>query len=302
MNFSEIQINAASESAAMGIQKHIPKIDSFAKSFSGRTGTPYNGVALPIFSNVSGVNKYENLLTTGNSSLYSDKYCPGEALQGTVINLDKLYTKSYALTDYEVGSSDKLYLADGARAMAEQISLEIANTIFTTTLSTTDILSANNYSLSADSKTKKAAFAGLFGAAAAAGANPYDCVVAVDAPTFSTLLETLGDSCIYGGPEAVRNGVVPGLYGFRNVVVAPALPSGVKGFIIPWESIGIVNRYNKPAVDGYEATFASTDPHTGFTIGYRVYEDRCKGLAIMAADCLWGVKLIQPSKIVRIVA
>lgn len=299
MNFSEVQLTTASESAVMGIQKHIPKIDSFAKSFSGRAGTAYNGVALPIFSNVSGVNKYEDLLTTGNSSLYGDKYCPGEALQGTVINLDKLYTKSYALTDYEVGSTDKLYLADGARAMAEQISLEIANTIFATTLNTTDIMSANDYVLSSKTTTK-AGFAGLFAAAAKAGANPYDCVVAVDAPTFSTLLETLGDSYVYGGPEAVRDGVVPGLYGFRNVVVAPTLPQNVKGFIIPWESIGIVNRYNKPAVDGYEATFSSTDPKTGFTIGYRVYEDRCKGLAIMAADCLWGVKLIQPSKIVRI--
>lgn len=99
----------------------------------------------------------------------------------------------------------------------------------------------------------------------------------------------------------MRDGVVPGLYGFRGVVVAPSLPTGVKGFIIPWESIGIVNRYNKPAVDGYEATFSSTDPHTGFTIGYRVYEDRCKGLAIMAADCLWGAKLIAPNKIVRLV-
>lgn len=294
MNFSEIQINAASESAAMGIQKHIPKIDLFAKSFSGRAGTPYNGVALPIFSNVSGVNKYEDLLTTGNSSLYSDKYCPGEALEGTVIQLDKLYTKSYALTDFEVGSTDKLYLADGARAMAEQISLEIANQIFTS------VLSASDATISATTPTTKAGFAGLFAAAANAGANPYDCVVALNAPTFSTLLGTL-DSYVYGGAEAVRDGVVPSFYGFRGVVVAPSLPTGVNGFIIPWESIGIVNRYNKPAVDGYEATFSSTDPHTGFTIGYRVYEDRCKGLAIMAADCLWGAKLIAPNKIIRLV-
>lgn len=294
MNFSEIQINAASESAAIGIQKHIPKIDLFAKSFSGRAGTPYNGVALPIFSNVSGVNKYENLLTTGNSSLYSDKYCPGEALEGTVINLDKLYTKSYALTDFEVGSTDKLYLADGARAMAEQISLEIANQIFTS------VLSASDATVSATTPTTKDGFAGLLSAAADKGINPYDSVIALNAKTFSTLLGKL-DSYVYGGPEAVRDGVVPGLYGFRGVILAPTLPADVNGFIIPWESIGIVNRYNRPAVDGYEATFASTDPHTGFTIGYRVYEDRCKGLAIMAADCLWGAKLIAPNKIVRLV-
>lgn len=287
MNFSEVQLNVASESAVMGIQKHVPKIDLFAKSFSGRANQPYNGVAIPLFSNVSGV-------TTYNPTSLDDKYCPGEALEGAVIQLDKLTVKPYALTDYEVGSAGNDYLADGARAMAEQISLEIANTIFGQTLSSTSI------TLSATTPTTKAGFAGLLSAAANNGINPYDSVIALNANTFSTLLGTL-DSYVYGGPEAVRDGVVPGLYGFRGVVLAPTMPAGVNGFIIPWESIGIVNRYNKPAIDGYEATFSAVDPKTGFTIGYRIFEKKCAGTMVMAADCLWGVKLIQPSKIVKLV-
>lgn len=292
MNFSETTLNVASESAIMGIQKHIPKINLFAKSFSGRGDRRYNGVAIPIFSNLSGV---DTITTLGDGAdLLTDKYGIGEALQAQVISLDNLTYKSYGLTDYEVGNVGNDYLADGARAMAEQISLEIANKIFT------QVLSGSTASVSATTPTTKAGFAGLFAAAANAGANPYDCVVALDAPTFSTLLGTL-DSYVYGGAEAVRDGVVPGLYGFRGVVVAPSLPTGVNGFIIPWESIGVVNRYNRPAIDGYEATFSATDPHTGFTIGYRIYEDRKKGVEVMAADCLWGAKLIAPNKIVRLV-
>ena len=285
-NWSETQLNVASESAIMGIQKHIPKIDLFAKSFSGRPGQAYNGVAVPIFANLSGT-------TTYNPTSMEDKYCPGEGLKGEVIQLDKLTIKPYALTDFEVGSAANDYLADGARAMSEQISLEIANTIFGTTLSSTDI------TLSAATPSSKAGFAGLVSAATNNGLNPYDCVIALNGNTYSTLLGTL-DSYVYGGPEAVRDGVVPGLYGFRGVVLAPTMPTGVNGFIIPWESIGVVNRYNKPAINGYEATFSATDPHTGFTIGYRIFEKKCAGTMVMAADCLWGVKLIQPGKIIKL--
>lgn len=288
MNFSQIQLNVAAESAIMGIQKHVPKIDLFAKSFSGRAGAPYNGVAVPLFSNISGV-------TTFDPTSTDDKYCNGEALQGAVIPLNKLTVKSYTLTDYEVGSTDNLYLADGARAMAEQASLDIANTIFTEALSSTDI------TLSAATPNTKAGFAGLFGTAADKGLNPYDCVIALNATTFSTLLGTL-DSYVYGGPEAIRDGVVPGLYGFRGVVVAPSLPAGYNGFIIPWESIGIANRWNKAAVDGYDAQWTATDPKTGFTVGFRVFEHLCSGTVKMACDVLWGYKLIQPNKIIKILA
>jgi hypothetical protein len=290
MNFSQIQLNVASESAIMGIQKHVPKISLFAKSFTGRPGQPYNGVAIPLFANLSGVSTYDP-----NSA--EDKYCEGETLQGAVIPLNKLTVKSYTLTDYEVGSTDNLYLADGARAMAEQAVLDIANKIFTGT----DALGSSEITATTSTPSTKAGFAGLFGAAANAGANPYDCVVALNATTFSTLLGTL-DSYVYGGPEAIRDGVVPGLYGFRGVVVAPSLPEGVNGFIIPWESIGVASRWNKAAVDGYDAQWTATDPKTGFTVGFRVFEHLCSGTAKMAADVLWGVKLIQPSKIVKITA
>ena len=284
--FSQEQLNVASDRAAIGIQKHVPKISLFAKSFSGRPGQPYNGVAVPIFSNLSGVSKYA-------PGTLEDKYCNGEQLEGAVIPLDQQFVKSYALTDYEVGSTDKLYLADGAQAIGDQLGLEIANYVFGGVLSSADI------TLSASTPNTKAGFAGLFASAADAGANPYDCVVALNATTFATLLGTL-DSYVYGGPEAVRDGVVPGLYGFRGVVVAPTLPAGVNGFVIPWESIGVAARWNKPAVDGYQAAWATVDEKTGMPIGFRVFEHLCKGAAFMAGDVLFGCKLIAPQKIIKL--
>ena len=286
--FADLQLAVASEQAIIGIQKHVPKISLFAKSFSGRAGQPYNAVAVPVFANLSGVSDVDFKDPT------ADKYCNGEQLEGQMIPLDKQFVKSYALTDYEVGSTDNMYLADGARAIADQLTLEVANYVFGTVLSSEEI------TVSASTPNTKAGFAGLLAATANAGANPYDCVVALNANTYSTLLGTL-DSYVYGGPEAVRDGVVPGLYGFRGVVLAPTMPTGINGFIIPWESIGVVNRWNKPAVDGYEATWVATDDKTSFSIGYRVFEHLCRGTAYIAGDVLFGAKLIQPSKIVKLV-
>ena len=285
--FADIQLTVASEQAIAGIQKHVPKISLFAKSFSGRAGSPYNAVAVPVFANLSGVADVDYKDPT------VDKYCSGEQLEGAMIPLNKQFVKSYALTDYEVGSTDNLYLADGARAIGDQLGLEVANYVFGSVLDSAEI------TLSAATPSTKAGFAGLFAAAANGGANPYDCVVALNATTFATLLGTL-DSYVYGGPEAVRDGVVPGLYGFRGVVVAPTLPEGVNGFIIPWESIGVAARWNKPAIDGYEASWEAVDDKTGFPIGYRVFEHLCRGTAYIAGDVLFGAKCLQPSRIIAL--
>lgn len=287
--FSDIQLAVASEQAIIGIQKHVPKISLFAKSFSGRAGQPYNAVAVPVFANLSGVADVDFKDPT------ADKYCSGEQLEGAMIPLDKQFVKSYAMTDYEVGSTDNLYLADASRAIADQLALEVANYVFGTVLSSADITATTS------TPSTKQGFAGLFAAAASADVNPYDCVVALNATTFATLLGTL-DSYVYGGPEAIRNGVVPGLYGFRGVVCAPTLPANTNGFIIPWESLGVAARWNKPAVDGYEATWTVVDDKSGMPIGYRVFEHLCRGTAYIAGDILFGAKLLQPAKIVRITA
>ena len=136
-------------------------------------------------------------------------------------------------------------------------------------------------------------FAGLFGVASDAGVNPYDCVLVLNAASYAALMGTLGDSYMYGGPEMIRSGVVEGLYGFRGVVCSPFMPSGTKGYIIPWNSLGVVSRWDKPAIDGYEDTWTAVDPKTGFTVGYRVFEHLCKGKAFIGGNCLFGAKVLQ---------
>lgn len=112
--FSEIQLQVASNEAIAGIQKHVPSIASFARSFSSAEGSPYNGIAIPIFQNLSGVTSQSaNSMTDGT-------WCNGEELEGAVVSLDKHISKVYKMSDYTAQSvGDNLYLADASRAIAE---------------------------------------------------------------------------------------------------------------------------------------------------------------------------------------
>lgn len=288
MKFSEIQLNVAADQAIAGIQKHVPSIASFARSFNSRPAEQYTGVAVPAFANLSGAT------TMDANNITSDIWCNGEELQGSVVSLEKNISKVYALTDYEAAATDNLYLADAARAIADQVTLEAVKYVMQTTLADANLSAFAELSdISADAPTSKQGFAGLFNVANEKGANPYDSVLVLNPATFSALLSSMGDSYVYGGPELVRGGTVENLYGFRAVVACPQLAAGTKGFIIPWNCLGVVSRWDKPAIDGYSDTWTAVDPKTGFTIGYRVFEHLCRGKAYIGGNCLFGAKILQ---------
>lgn len=288
MKFSEVQLNVASDQAIAGIQKHVPAISLFARSFTPNASQQFTGIAVPAFANLSGAT------TMDANNITSDIWCNGEELQASVVSLEKNISKVYALTDYEAANTDNLYLADAARAIADQVTLEAVKYVMQTTLGDANLSTFAELSdISADAPTTKQGFAGLYNLASEKGANPYDCVVVLNPATFGALLSSMGDSYVYGGPELVRGGFVENLYGFRGVVACPQLASGTKGFIIPWNTLGVVSRWDKPAIDGYSDTWTAVDPKTGFTIGYRVFEHLCRGKAYMGGNVLFGAKILQ---------
>ena len=106
---------------------------------------------------------------------------------------------------------------------------------------------------------------------------------------------------MYGGSEAIRLGIVPGLYGFKGFVCTSNLPEGTNGAIICDSAIGVASRYVYPGTEGaYPEAWSATD-EDGFTVGYRRFMDLCTGSNKFAADVLFGASILQPSKIVRLV-
>lgn len=297
--FQEQQINVAAERAAIGLTKHMPEIAVFAKNFAPIGDFYGNGVAVPVLGNTQGV-------TTSQApgTLTADVWCSNlEQANGVVIPLNKNFVKSYAITDYEAGITEKndMYLADMGYAIGDYIGQEVANYIFNDALTLANLsvaagltATADLSTLSASMPSTKTGFSGLLSVACNHGANPYDCVLVLNPQSYASLADALPWN-IYGGTEAVRDGNIGRFVGFKDVVLAPQLTGNVKGYIIPWNSFGVVARWNKPAANGLGLleSWAEADEKTGFPFGFRAFYHNCKGALIFGGDVLFGAKIVQ---------
>lgn len=289
--FQDMQINVAAERAAIGLTKHIPKISVFAKNFAPVGDFYGNGVVVPVLGNTQGVT------TQAPGTLTADVWCSNlEQADGVRIPLDVNYVKSYAVTDYEAGVTEQndLYLADMGYAIGDYIGQEVSKYVFQTALSESAISAANGGVLSSAMPTTKTGFTGLLSVACAKGVNPYDSVLALNPQSFANLLDALQYQ-VYGSQDAVRYGVVPGFAGFKDVVLAPELTGNIKGLIIPWNTFGVVARWNKPAGGGLGIVeaYPEVDEKTGFPFGFRAFYHNCKGALIFGGDVLFGAKIVQ---------
>ena len=276
MAFSDIQIKIASEEEVMGLNKYMASLKYFAKNVKPMADRPFAGIQVPVYK----------LTDAAEFAEGTNDWCSGQnEVDGVVVSLDKHFIKSISLDDVSAGETDINFLRDGARAIADVIGTAANKYAW-------GLINQTNVTKEAQFKgDTKAAFANLFKIADDNGVNPYECVLALNPENFAKLLSHL-DSNVYGSSEAVQNGVVEKLFGFRAVVCTSYLPSGTIGAIIPYNTIAIVSRINKPAVNGYVATWTSENDD-GFAIGYRVHENLCTGRAYIGADILMGVKIVQ---------
>ena len=282
MAFSDLNIKIASEAAVIGLQPHMARLDAFAHNFSPASGVHYQGIQIPVYA----------LSAAAEFDEETNNWCAGEnEVDGQILTLDNHLIKSISITDIENGNVDINFLRDGARAIADVIGHGANKTVF-------GMFNATNCPISAEAPSTKEGFAGLVKVAADNNVNPYECTLVLNPETYSTLLGKL-DYAVVGTSEAIKYGVIPELYGFRTVQMSQYLPEGVKGLIIPYGTVGIASRLNRPAIDGYVATWEAGTPD-GFTIGFRVFEHLCKGRMYMGADVLFGAKILQPG-IVRLV-
>ena len=285
MAFSDLALKAASESAVMAAHKNLAKLSLFAKNFSELQGVPGKSIAVPVY----------NLSAAAAFNASTNNYATGaNEIGGELITLDQHLVKSVAITDVEEAETGIRWAADSAYAIADMLTRGVNDYVF-------GLINATNVTLSASTPSTKAQVAGLY-AIAEDNDIPVDrCIVAMKPTQFATVLGQL-DSNIYGGSEAIRLGVVDGLYGFKAFVCAPNLPDGVDGAIICDTAVGVASRYLFPGTEGaYPQAWSATD-ESGFTIGYRRFMDLATGSNKFAGDVLFGAKLLQPSKIVRLVS
>lgn len=126
------------------------------------------------------------------------------------------------------------------------------------------------------------------------------CVVVLKPAQFATVLGLAKYSTL-GSGEYIKTGVLPGLFGFKGFVCSPTLPSGWKGAVVLDEALGVASKYLAPMTPGaYPQAWSATDDN-GFTIGFRRYMDLASGRNNFAVEALFGAKLLQPKKIIKLV-
>lgn len=284
MAFSDLALKAASESAVIAAHKNLAKLSLFAKNFSELQGVPGKSIAVPVYA----------LSAAAAFDAANNNYATGaNEIGGELITLDQHLVKSVAITDVEEAETGIRWASDTSYALADMLTRGVNDYVF-------GLINATNVTLSADTPTSKATVAGLYAIAEDNDIPVDQCVVALKPTQFAGVLSAL-DYTVYGSADAIRNGVIPGLYGFKGFVCAPNLPDGTNGAIICDTAVGVASRYLFPGTEGaYPEAWAATD-ESGFTIGYRRFMDLATGSNKFAADCLFGAKLIQPNKIVRLV-
>ena len=299
--FSELAQKAMSEYAVFAAHKNLAKISLFAHTFTELNGRPGESVAVPVY------NFEDRDLSACDFDKDSNNYGSGtNEIGGKLVTLEKHYIKSVSITDADLAFTGINWARDTAAALAERITRDINKYVFgqfnatNCPLSATaaDYLGAEEISATAD--FSKVTIAGLYSCAEENDIPVDRCVVALNPTYFSKVLGTV-DYAMLGTGDYIRTGVIDGLYGFKGFVCTSNLPAGTKGIVALDESIGVASKYLAPMTPGAypEAWSASTDE--GFTIGFRRFMDLNTGSNKFAVDALFGAKLLQPTKVVRLV-
>lgn len=273
----------ASNKAIIAARKYIAKARMFSTDFSADAVQPGTTLKVPVYN---GAPATEFNAETNNY----------EKVDGSVtwasITFDHHYKSTFEITDKQMLEFNaSSFWANCGEAQGRAIGLSIEKVIGGL-FNTTDI--SASYSIGAN-VTKKSV-ATVRTKSAEVGADPARSVLLLTPAVFAEVLSLL-DSNVYGGAQAIRDGMVEGLYGYKAVMECSALGTGVAGVCVPDESVAIASRLirvGSPAI--YQEFGSTTDPDSGFVLGVRRHGSPATGTNYGTMECLFGAELVQPSK------
>lgn len=286
MAFTELHMKVTAQAAIQELGFKLAPVSEITHNYAELEGRKGDSVLIPDFSKIDEAGEFDPS---------SNNYFGGtNEVDAQTVSLDKLFVKSLMFTDRDFGDTEVQFFKDGGIAIANKIA-SLTNGYVFGMINDTNV--TNTETLGTVTKNT---VANLYKVAADKDISVGDAVLCLNPLKFSQLLAIL-DSSTYGGPEAIRRGVVPGLYGFKSVICSNKLPAGTVGAVIGMGTIAVVNRYNAPGIAGAYPMVERTTDENGFTIGFRYGTDLAKGYNYLAADCLVGAKVLDNTKIVRLI-
>ena len=282
-----LQLKIAAEKAIKTAHKAIAPLKLFATSFSAAESIQGSAIRVPVF-NIGNAAEF-NADTNNYAGTTQD-------VAGVDVNLDKHFVKSVFYTDRDLVECNDDFFTEAGRGIGEQLSraavTQVTGMLTNAQITKSTVLTLANF---ADKKN----IANLYKIADDNDLNPADVVLLLTPAAFAAVLANL-DADVYGGNEAIRDGMIPGLYGFGGVVMANTLASGLNGVMVHKEAIGIASRYLAPDASAYSEVSQITDEATGLTIGFRRFAVPETGKRYIAGEMLYGAALLQKDKIVLI--
>lgn len=135
------------------------------------------------------------------------------------------------------------------------------------------------------------------------GIKPSRSVLALNSDSFAELLDLL-DSNIYGGTAAIQDGIIPRMFGFKAVMECDEWANdNMVGAVIQEDSLAIAGRVVPVGAPGqYEEIGTTTDEGSGLVLGIRRHGNPATGANYATIEALFGHKLLQPTKIIRLVS
>ena len=281
----------AADKAIIAARKALAKAALFATDFSADAAQPGSTLKIPLFTPGAAAafnatsNNYE---TTDGSVTFA-----AMAFDHHVKNTFQFDDKDFTLVN---GTN---FWANAGRASGEAIALAISKAV-------AGLIVKANVAQEAVFSAGKAALANLRKTAAAQGIDPAQTVVMLEPGAFAALLSAL-DANVYGGSEAIRGGLLEGLYGFKAVIEQSDLSADTAeklvGALVPADALAIAGRTIPVLSPGvYEEVGITRDEVSGLALGLRRHGNPATGANYATVEALFGAALTQPGKIVRLVS
>lgn len=262
----------------------LTPLNAFSRNFSGATASKGDAIFVPRVEQMTAT-------TFSYSTNSSFPYEAGGGVVNTItVNLNEHKIVTADLTDVQAASSSAANMVNFARQQGKALGKLVLSTLWSIVTP------------------------GTFGAAATSASIASFAVSNVrqlqralndrDVPTDAASLivnnavydSLLGDANItqayaYGGAEAIRNGVIPGLYGFDvyRSNILPANGVSLVGMAVHPDSIAVaVRALQAQAPEAYLETRVVTDDESGISMGYRRHFNPGRGVHYASFECLFG--------------
>ena len=287
----------SADKAIIASRKALAKIAFFATDFSAEAVQPGTTMKIPVFKH--GVASEFNASTNNYEKVDGSVIYPDVTFDHHVKHTFGFTDKDFTLVD---GTN---FWGKSGKASGVAISKAISSSVSALINKTNIPKSATNEVVyTAVSKTT---IAQLRDTCAKADIDPGETVLLLTPKLFADLLATL-DANVYGGPEAVRQGsLAPGCYGFGHIdrcnAFSSAAGENLTGAIVAEGALGYCSAPLEPqGKAGLDEYGFATDPDSGLTIGFRRFTTQATGKNHFIGEVLMGAKLVQPTKVVRLVS